>query len=206
MPLSQSEKQKLLTLNLDHASRLARDRLLKKRKGLLNKVLIKDQQSYISLLERLRPLANRSQKALELGCANGSFFPLLRRYFKEVSGIDLNPDSVNIAVQFKYSCQVAFIEELPFPDQSFDVVLSRHVLEHTISPVLALKEIHRILRPGGITANITPHYFPDPEPAHISQLTLEQWLSLYKEIGFQILHAYLAFFNATEAHIIAMKI
>ena len=206
MNFSQSEKQKLLRLNLDHAQRLYQDRLMKKRKGTLNHYLIKDQVSYTTLLEHIKPLISRSSNVLELGCANGSAFPLLRRYFNDVVGVDLNEESIKIARGFNYTCEVGFIEKLPFYDSAFDVVLSRHVLEHTVDPALALKEISRVLRPGGITANITPHYFPDPEPAHLSQLTLDQWLSIYKETRFQIISSYIGFFNAKEAHIIAMKI
>ena len=206
MNFTQSEKQKLLRLNLDHAKRLYQDRLMKKRKGTLNHYLIKDQESYTTLLDHLKPFSPKSLSALELGCANGSAFPLLRRYFNDVVGVDLNEESIKIARGFNYTCEVGFIEKLPFYDSAFDVVLSRHVLEHTVDPALALKEISRVLRPGGITANITPHYFPDPEPAHLSQLTLDQWLSIYKETRFQIISSYIGFFNAKEAHIIAMKI
>jgi len=41
------------------------------------------------------------------------------------------------------------IEQMPFGDGSFDVILCSHVLEHVARPRAALAEIHRVLRPGG---------------------------------------------------------
>lgn len=45
--------------------------------------------------------------------------------------------------------QVANIESLPFPDESFDFVISAHVVEHTERPLRALAELERVLAPGG---------------------------------------------------------
>jgi SAM-dependent methyltransferase len=42
------------------------------------------------------------------------------------------------------------IENLPFPDESFDAVLAIEVLRHLPGPKPAIHEIHRILRPGGL--------------------------------------------------------
>jgi SAM-dependent methyltransferase len=42
------------------------------------------------------------------------------------------------------------IYELPFPDQSFDAAFANHVIEHLSDPVRALKEVRRVLKPGGV--------------------------------------------------------
>ena len=41
------------------------------------------------------------------------------------------------------------IHDLPFAEGSFDFVYCSHVLEHSIAPMIALKEIHRVLKSGG---------------------------------------------------------
>lgn len=43
-----------------------------------------------------------------------------------------------------------FAEQLPFPDDSFDVVYSSHVLEHVVSEEKSLQEMKRVLKPGGV--------------------------------------------------------
>ena len=52
---------------------------------------------------------------------------------------------------------VASGDELPFPDESLDFVLSSHVIEHFRNPLRALREWHRVIRPGGYIFVICPH-------------------------------------------------
>ena len=42
------------------------------------------------------------------------------------------------------------IQKTPFPDQTFDVVICNHVMEHVSDDSVAMAEVHRILKPGGI--------------------------------------------------------
>lgn len=48
-------------------------------------------------------------------------------------------------------------EQIPFPDQSFDFVLSEHVLEHLGNPLGALREWMRVLKPNGTILLFLPH-------------------------------------------------
>ena len=52
---------------------------------------------------------------------------------------------------------VANGDDLPFRDGTLDYVLASHVIEHFFDPVKALREWHRVLRPGGYIFIITPH-------------------------------------------------
>lgn len=57
----------------------------------------------------------------------------------------------------------------PFPDNSFDLVEAFHVLEHLDKPFLIMKELHRILKPGGTLHIKVPHFsrgFTHAEHAH----------------------------------------
>ena len=58
-------------------------------------------------------------------------------------------------VEFKVCAQ----NEIPYPDGSFDIVLSHDVLEHVEDPRISVAEIRRVLRPGGLSANVFPVYF-----------------------------------------------
>ena len=58
-------------------------------------------------------------------------------------------------VEFKVCGQ----KEIPYPDGSFDIVLSHDVLEHVEDPRVSIAEIRRVLRPGGLSVNVFPVYF-----------------------------------------------
>jgi ubiquinone/menaquinone biosynthesis C-methylase UbiE len=60
-----------------------------------------------------------------------------------------------------HECSVlmAIGESLPFRNESFDFIISMQVLEHVSDPALALREMHRVLRPGGTCVAIAPNYF-----------------------------------------------
>ena len=55
---------------------------------------------------------------------------------------------------------------LPFRDESINTVFASHMMEHVLCPYLLLKEIHRVLKPGG-EARITVPYLFDNIPQHI---------------------------------------
>jgi ubiquinone/menaquinone biosynthesis C-methylase UbiE len=76
---------------------------------------------------------------------------------------------------------VADVHALDFPDDSFDVVHAHQVLQHVADPVLALREMRRVCKPGGVVAARDGDYggfrwFPEvPE--------LEEWLRLYQALA-----------------------
>ncbi|MGK7389015.1 MAG: class I SAM-dependent methyltransferase [Candidatus Cyclobacteriaceae bacterium M2_1C_046] len=57
----------------------------------------------------------------------------------------------------------ADIHDLPFNDNHFDVAICNHVLEHVENDIQAMKEIHRVLKPGGWAILQVPFFHPIPE-------------------------------------------
>ena len=55
------------------------------------------------------------------------------------------------------------IHEIPFPENTFDVILCNHVLEHVNDDIKAMKEINRVLKPGGYALMQIPFFSPVPE-------------------------------------------
>jgi ubiquinone/menaquinone biosynthesis C-methylase UbiE len=71
-----------------------------------------------------------------------------------VVGIDIEPGQIEAAQAAgqkapNVSFQVASVYQIPFPDHSFDATFGHSILEHVGQPLAALREIHRVLKPGG---------------------------------------------------------
>jgi len=69
----------------------------------------------------------------------------------------------------------------PFADNSFDLVVANHVIEHVKDAVAFLEEVHRLLRPGGQVRLVTPHY---TNPRAYADPTHRRYLSLAALDGF----------------------
>ena len=86
-----------------------------------------------------------------------------QRGYRDISAIDLSPRSVTLARQrcalYGVTANIAVgnAEQLEFADASFDHVNCYGVVHHTPSPRSAIKEIYRVLKPGG-TASIAVYY------------------------------------------------
>lgn len=97
------------------------------------------------------------------------------------------------------------IEEMPHEwDGKVQFIYSRHVMEHVINLDAALAAIKRVLAPHGIVGAVTPHVFPDPEPAHVTVQTLEEWCAHYRRHGLRPVYAKLESMACVEAHIVCI--
>jgi SAM-dependent methyltransferase len=55
------------------------------------------------------------------------------------------------------------IHQIPFPDNTFEVILCNHVLEHVRDDIQAMREMHRVLKPGGFAILQVPFFNPVPD-------------------------------------------
>jgi 2-polyprenyl-3-methyl-5-hydroxy-6-metoxy-1,4-benzoquinol methylase len=94
-------------------------------------------------------------RLLEIGCGMGTDLLQFARGGAQVTGIDLTPRSIEISQKHlslygeEGDFAIADCEQLPFANESFDIVYSNGVLHHTPDTAGAVREIHRLLRPGG---------------------------------------------------------
>jgi len=103
------------------------------------------------------------QRLLEVGCGMGTDLLQFARGGADVTGVDLTPRSVETSRHhlglYGQSGDFALTdaEKLPFADKSFDVVYSNGVLHHTPDTAGAVREVHRVLRPGGLARVMLYH-------------------------------------------------
>jgi len=92
---------------------------------------------------------------LDVGCGQGVDLAQYARVGAHPTGVDLTPRHVELAnahllaLGLEGRALEGDAERLPLPDESFDRVSSNGVLHHTPDLDAALREIHRVLRPGG---------------------------------------------------------
>src|SRR5262249_8167290 len=107
------------------------------------------------LLPHLRP----GMRVLDFGCGPGGITLGLAAAVApgEAVGVDLAPAAIARAraaarepgvATARFA--VASVYALRFPDESFDAAFGRAVVQHLGDPVAALREVHRVLKPGGV--------------------------------------------------------
>lgn len=106
-------------------------------------------------------VANR--QVLDFGCGTGYGTALLAGQAATAVGVDLSADAVSYAREHYPRANLDFRtigrierEPLPFDDGQFDTVVSFQVIEHLVDTDAYLREIARVLRPGGIFLVATP--------------------------------------------------
>lgn len=99
---------------------------------------------------------NKGSKLLDVGCGRGEFLNGFIEAGVEGHGVDFT-DAATKACP-KGIIKQADIENngLPYPDNFFDVVFSKSVIEHFHNPDILIKEIHRCLKPGGLAITLAP--------------------------------------------------
>lgn len=93
---------------------------------------------------------------LDVGCGQGIDLVEYASAGARATGIDLTPHGIELArrhaeaKELNVTAVEGDAERLPFDDASFDVVASNGVLHHTPDMPAALREVYRVLRPGGV--------------------------------------------------------
>ena len=119
-------------------------------------------EGWFPWLFRQMPL-KPGMKVLELGCGNGALWlENLKRVPSEIHILlsDSSEGMVRevqrrLSADQRFSFQTIDMNQIPFPDQSFDLVIANHVLFYSNDLNHTLKEIRRVLKPEGVLAAST---------------------------------------------------
>ncbi len=92
-------------------------------------------------------------RVLELGGGSGFQASLIAARGAEVTSIDV---ALPVDQRKFFPVQLYDGQTIPFPDGTFDIVFSSNVLEHVANLDGMMKEMHRVLKPGGLAIHILP--------------------------------------------------
>ena len=138
-------------------------------------------------------------RVLDVGCGSGWATRLLSGYAinGHVTGIDISDEMIRVARESSKAFpnadfEVASAEQLPFSDNEFTHAFSMESLYYYANIPLALEEIHRVLRPGGLFVAVMDLYW-ESEATHqwidtlklpVELLSIEDYRSLFVDAGF----------------------
>jgi ubiquinone/menaquinone biosynthesis C-methylase UbiE len=157
-----------------------------------------------AILRLIREMARigPGSRVLDVACGPGLVTLALAPFVAHVTGIDLTPAMLDKARELQaerglsnLSWKLGRANALPFPDGSFDAVVTRFSFHHLTEPPTALAEMVRTCRPGGrvVVADVyavTPEQGAEydrlerlRDPSHVQALRLEELRRLMGESG-----------------------
>ena len=171
-------------------------------------------------LQRLLELGEFStdQQALDIATGGGHTALTIAPHVGHITVSDLTPRMLEKARDYllaqgvtNASFTVADAEQLPFADASFDRVTCRIAPHHFPDMAQAVKEVARVLKPGGLYLLIDCMAPSDPEldtfdnsvekwrdPSHGRSCTAEEWQGFFTQAGLEIEHR--EFFRRTHKY------
>jgi len=131
----------------------------------LAKAALRGEPSYLWRAGQERRLAMILQAAeerangrvLEDGCGVGQYLARLAKTAERAVGLEIDPERASVAHRRELQVACGAGEDLPFPADTFDLVVSHEVIEHVRDDKRAVHEMVRVLRPGGRLALFCPN-------------------------------------------------
>jgi SAM-dependent methyltransferase len=105
------------------------------------------QERRLALIRRYVDLENA--RILDVGCGIGTYVRRFRDFSEHVYGIDIDGQRIRRGSVALPNLALAASEHMPFPANSFDVILLHEVIEHVSDDAATLREACRAARPGG---------------------------------------------------------
>ncbi|MFC3099476.1 class I SAM-dependent methyltransferase [Altererythrobacter lauratis] len=164
-------------------------------------------RQHIAILARSIGAA-KGLRLLDIGCANGLFLDEARKAGYDAHGAELSPETSAFArTHFGLPVHTGDWRNAGYADASFDVVTLFDVIEHLTDPMAELREVRRLLKPGGLLLQSTPDidglfprvslkvakaidYWPHPEPPwHLFQFSARTLSAMTQRAGLDVTRA-----------------
>lgn len=132
--------------------------------------------------QRVLDELGEGRRILDVGCGEGLLLEKARRRFpdRDLQGVDIDPLNVRICREHGLPARQGSCDALPYPDAGADACLFVEVIEHLSRPEVALRELARVLRPGGRLVLV----FPNDRTFFLARLAMGMW----KEAGYDSGH------------------
>ena len=112
----------------------------------------------LNSLEEFLPNTTEPRSVLDIGCSIGHFLYLAREKGWQATGLEVNEKAVAHARNvLKLDVRTQLLGDADFAPESFDAVTLWGVVEHLQRPVEVLKQVHHILKPGGLLLTFCPN-------------------------------------------------
>ena len=113
-------------------------------------------RSLLNMIDRVVE-PDGQKRVLDIGCGAGNMFHHLSRY-GSVVGVDNNPKPLAVARERGHDVREGLAEDLPFEEESFDLVSLLDTVEHCDDDMAVLRECYRVCAPGGYLVITVPAF------------------------------------------------
>jgi len=113
---------------------------------------------HVTAQYRYLPRPGRGALLLDVGCGNGEFLNKVQALGWNAIGLECDHAACDVASSRGLQIVRGSVPNTPFENASFDAISLHHVIEHVHDPRAVLKEIFRILKPGGTMVLTTPNW------------------------------------------------
>jgi len=132
----------------------------------------------------------RGTKLLDVGCGRGEFAKGFLDLGLDVSALDRELYEAGLFEGIDLWLADTDTDTFPFPDESFDVVFTKSVIEHYYAPDHFIGECRRVLAPGGRIIVMTPDWYSQSKTfyddfTHRRPYTVESLRDLLRMYGFE---------------------
>ena len=162
---------------------------------------------YQEKLKRTQKLFKKDSIMMEFGCGTGTTSLLHAPHVKEVVAYDYSPGMIDMANKKKKDQQaeniifeVKAVEDIPFHNETYDVVMAHSILHLTQNNEEILKSVFNSLRPGGffvsssgcikemnfLIKKIIPFMTSIGKAPEITEFTADELIELHKKVGFKV--------------------